>query len=135
MDMQNVNWLAVAAATVSSFLLGGLWYSPALFGRTWMAANGFSEADLQRRNMGKVFGLAFLFSLVMAVNLAMFLADPATTASWGATAGFLAGFGWIAMGVAVIAMFEGRPVSYILVNGGYMTVALVVMGLIIGAWR
>ena len=135
MDMQNVNWLAVAAATVSSFLLGGLWYSPALFGRTWMAANGFTDADLERRNVGRVFGLAFLFSLVMAVNLAMFLADPATTASWGAMAGFLAGFGWIAMGVAVIAMFEGRPVGYILVNGGYMTVALVIMGLIIGAWR
>ena len=33
----------------------------------------------------------------MAINLAMFLADAKTTATWGATAGFLAGFGWIAL--------------------------------------
>ena len=64
-----------------------------------------------------------------------FLADPATTTSWGAIAGFLAGFGWIFMGLGVVAMFEGRSWSYIFINGGYMTVALVLMGAILGAWR
>jgi hypothetical protein len=42
--------------------------------------------------------VSFLFSLVMAINLAMFLNDSKTTLAWGATAGFLAGFGWVAMG-------------------------------------
>ena len=135
MPIDNINWFAVAAATISAFMLGGLWDSPAAFGRAWMAANGFTDASLAGRNMGKVFGFAFLFSLVMAMNLAMFLADPATTTSWGAIAGFLAGFGWIFMGLGVVAMFEGRSWSYIFINGGYMTVALVLMGAILGAWR
>ena len=38
-------------------------------------------------------GLTFLFSFVIAFNLAMFLNDSKTTTSWGAIAGFLAGFG------------------------------------------
>ena len=32
-------------------------------------------------------------------------------------------------------LFERRSVAYILINGGYMTVTLTLMGLIIGGWR
>jgi hypothetical protein len=133
--MPHLNWLAVLAAAVSTFALGGLWYSPVLFGRTWMSANNLDEADLAKSNMAKIFGLALLLAVIMAANLAAFLAEPKTTAAWGATAGFLAGFGWVALGIATIALFERRSWKYILINGGYMTVSFTVMGLIIGAWR
>jgi hypothetical protein len=79
--------------------------------------------------------VAFVLSLVMAVNLAMFLNDPKTTLAWGATAGFLAGFGWVAMGIGIVALFERRSLKYVLINGGYLTVALTAMGAILGAWR
>jgi hypothetical protein len=133
--MPHINWLAVFAAAVSTFALGGLWYSPAVFGRTWMSVNNLSNADLAKSNMAKIFGLSFVFAFMMAANLAAFLAEPKTTASWGATAGFLAGFGWVTLGIATIALFERRPAKYVLINGGYMTVSFVLMGLIIGAWR
>ena len=135
MPVANLNWMAIIAAALSTFVLGGIWYSPVLFGRAWMRACGFTEQDLKRGNTGQIFGLSFLFSLMMAGNLAMFLNDPKTTAAWGATAGFLAGFGWVALSIAIIALFERRNWKYILINGGYMTVAFVLMGLIIGAWR
>jgi hypothetical protein len=135
MNPDHINWLAVAAAAASTFVLGGLWYSPVLFGRAWMAVNNLSEADLGRGNMARIFGLSLLCSLLMAANLAAFLATPDTTAAWGATAGFLAGFGWVFLAIAIIAQFERRPWKYVAINGGYMTVAFVIMGLIIGAWR
>ena len=133
--MPNINWLAVIAAALSSFLIGGLWYSTALFGRAWMRANNLTDADLKQGNMAKIFGLSLTFALIMAANLAAFLADPKTNAAWGATAGFLAGFGWATLGLATVALFERRSFAYILVNGGYLTVSFTVMGLIIGAWR
>ena len=71
----------------------------------------------------------------MALNLAMFLNDPKTTLVWGATAGFLAGCGWVGMGLGIVSLFERRPWSYVLINGGYLTVALVPMGAILGGWR
>ena len=133
--MPHINWPAVLAAAVSTFALGGLWYSPALFGRAWMSVNHLSKDDLAKSNMTKVFGLAFVFALFMAANLAAFLAEPKTTASWGATAGFLAGFGWVTLGIATIALFERRSAKYVLINGGYMTVSFVLMGLIFRAWQ
>ena len=135
MAFDQVNWFAVIAAAVSSFLIGGVWYSPALFGRAWMSANGFTETDLSQRKLTKVFGVSLVCSFLMATNLALFLSDPSTTVAWGATAGFLTGFGWVATGIAIVALFERRSWSYILINAGYLTVALIVMGAILGLWR
>src|SRR5215471_13123323 len=123
MDIRTLNIWAILSATLSAFVLGGLWYS-VLFRKAWMRANGYNEPDAPKGN-GKTFAIAFVLTLVMAFNLAMFLNEPKTTTSWGAAAGFLAGFGWIAMGIGVIAVFEKKPLSYALVNGGYMTIALV----------
>ena len=41
----------------------------------------------------------------------------------------------VAAGCAVIALFENRSWQYILVNGGYLITAFVLMGAILGAWR
>jgi hypothetical protein len=135
MDFSQINYLGVLVAALSTFILGGLWYSPMLFGKAWMRANNFSDADLQTFSKARMFGWSFVFSLVMALNLAMFLAGPTTDVSWGVTAGALTGLGWVAMAIAIISVFENRSWTYILINGGYMTVAFTLMGAILGAWR
>jgi hypothetical protein len=134
MNLQTLNIWAILTAAISAFLVGGLWYSPALFGAIWKKANRLGP-DEPPAATGKIFAISFVLSLVMAFNLAMFLNDPKTTLAWGATAGFLAGFGWVAMGIGIVSLFERRPWSYVIVNGGYLTVALVLMGAILGGWR
>jgi len=135
MNFELVNWPAVIIAVLAMFVIGGAWYSPALFGRAWKRANGFTETDLKGRNMAVVFGGSFVLCLLMAANLAVFLADAKTDVMWGVMAGSLAGLGWAAFSLAVIALFEKRPAAYILVNGGYLVVGFVAMGAIVGAWR
>lgn len=134
MTFHGMNIWAILASTISAFLLGGLWYSRFLFGAAWKKANRFGSGEPPAAT-GRILAISFLLSLVMALNLAMFLNDPKTNLAWGATAGFLAGFGWVAMGIGVVSLFERRPWTYVLVNGGYLTVALVLMGAILGAWR
>ncbi len=134
MTFHNLNIWAILTSTVSAFVVGGLWYSPLLFGAAWKKANRFGSGEPPAAT-GRIFAISFALSLVMAFNLAMFLNDPKTNLAWGATAGFLAGFGWVAMGIGIVSLFERRPLTYVLVNGGYLTVALVLMGAILGAWR
>jgi hypothetical protein len=133
MNLHTLNIWAIAAAALSAFLIGGLWYSPMLLGSAWKKANGFAGDGPSAGAKG--FAIAFILSLVMAANLAMFLNAPGTTLAWGATAGFLAGAGWGAAGIGIVAVFEGRSLGYVLINGGYLTVALTVMGAILGGWR
>ena len=134
MNMQTINWLAVLVAGISAFILGGVWYSPALFGNAWMKENNMTLEEVRRGNKGKIFGWAFILALIMAVNLAMFLADPKTDIVWGTTAGLLAGI-WVFAGIAITGLFEHKTARYIFVNGGYQLIALGLMGAIIGVWR
>ncbi len=139
MDLSSINFLAVIAATLSTFLVGWLWYGP-LFGKAWMNAVGLSEEQLQKGNMAKIFGLSFVFELIMALNLAMFLtgspeAAAQMDAGTGAFYGFLTGFGWVFFALAVNSLYEQKSWKYIFINGGYWAVAFTVMGLIIGAWN
>ena len=131
--MPAVNWLAVIAAAVSMFVIGGVWYS-ALFQKQWMAANGFSDEDMKRGSPAMIFGIAFVLSLLMAANLAFLVSGVPDV---GAVVGYAvaAGLGFAAFGLSVVALFERRPLMYHLINGGYLTVAFAVMGLILGLWR
>jgi len=129
---ESLNWLAIFVAALSSFLIGGIWYGP-IFGKAWMAENNFTEDQLKQRNMGMVFGVSFLLALFAAFNLAMFL-GPEATLSFGTMAGFLAGFGWVATMVGIHYLFEMKSLKLFFINAGYSTVALTVMGLILGAW-
>jgi hypothetical protein len=131
--MPAVNWLAVIAAAISMFVIGGVWYS-VLFQKQWMAANGFTDEDMKRGSPAMIFGIAFVLSLLMAANLAFFVSG---VPDLGAVVGYsvAAGLGWAAFALSVVALFERRPLIYHLINGGYLTVAFVVMGLILGLWR
>lgn len=142
--METINWFAILTAGVSAFVLGGIWYSPALFGTAWMKDNALTLEQIKSGNAAKIYGWAFVLTLIAAANLGMFLADtPAectgvcaqkTDIVWGSTAGFLAGI-WVFCFVAVHGLFEQKPVRLIFINGGYSLVALTLMGAIIGLWR
>src|SRR5690606_24412211 len=97
MEQFEINHWAVLVCAVANLLVGALWYSPALFYEAWMKENGFTEADLQKVNPAKTYGLTLVLSLIISYNLAFFLADEGTDATWGSTAGFLAGFGFSAL--------------------------------------
>ena len=127
-----INWLAVLVATVSAFALGGLWYGP-IFGKPWMALTGVTEEVAAGRNQGMVFGGAFFLTLLMVLNLAMFI-GPEADVAFGAMAGFFTGAFWIAAMLGVIYLFEGRPLKLFLIEGGYSVVALTIMGAILGAF-
>ena len=130
MDPANVSYLAVFVAALSSFLIGGLWYSPILFANAWMREAGVSESAL-RAHVGAVFAGAFVLSLVVAANLAFFLGRAAGLA-WGASAGALAGIGWACASLATVFLFERRSKLLIVIDGGYLAVSYTVMGALIG---
>ncbi len=128
---QNLNWLAVICAALSTFMIGGIWY--AVFEKPWMAANNFTKEQLLKRKMPVVFGLSLLFSIFMSINLALFIGQEDMV--YGIIAGFMTGFGWVFFAIGIIALFENKPLSYVLINGGYMIVSFTVMGAILAAWN
>lgn len=131
MDAPQINLLAVLLAAVAGFVLGGIWYGP-LFGKAWMAANGFTMDDLQRDfNPAKAYGLSLLFGLVAAYTFAMFLGSDLGL-HLGALYGFTAGLCWVGTSFATSYQFERRPPTLLMINAGYHTVQFTIIGAILG---
>ncbi|MEO7601683.1 MAG: DUF1761 domain-containing protein [Sphingomicrobium sp.] len=132
--MPDVNLLAVLACAVSSLVIGGLWYSPALFAKPWQQAAGLSEEQAKAGNPALIFGGAFVLSFIAAAVFAMFLG---TEMSLGAAtaAGFSAGLCWVAASFAINYLFERRPFKLWLINGGYHTLQFTAFGFILGAMQ
>ena len=93
--MPEVNWIAIVVAALASFLLGGLWYSPVLFGKAWQREAGLTDEQLKNGNMAKIFGLALILCLLAAWMFATFL-GPRPSLAFGFGAGFSAGLFWVA---------------------------------------
>lgn len=134
MDSAALNPLAIAAAAALSFLIGAVWYSPILFAKAWQRAAGLSDEQLKQTNLARVFGLAYLCSLVMAANLAAFLGGKASI-GFGLAAGGATGIGWVAMCFAINDLFERRPLALWLINSGYHALSLTLMGGLLAWWK
>ena len=128
-----LNWLAVVAAALSSFVLGGLWHGP-LFGAAWMKAAGVGAEQVKNGNKAMIFGGTFVLSLIAAATFAFFL-GASITATQGALYGLTAGLCWVTTSLGSIYLFEHKPLSLFLINGGYRTMQFTLIGLILGAWH
>lgn len=129
--MPEVNWLAVALSALSSLVLGGIWYSPALFAKAWQSAVGLSDEQLKSGNMALTFGLTFVLSFIAAAVFAMFLGTEMSVGA-ATAAGFSAGLCWVGAAFGINYLFERRPLKLWLINAGYHTLQFTLFGLIIG---
>jgi uncharacterized protein DUF1761 len=125
-----MNPWAILVAAVSSFLLGGLWYSPPLFGRAWNRENGSTPKP---GHPAKVFGVSFVFSLVAAAAFAWLL-GPSPSLRAGMLLGVVAGFGVAAASFGINYQFAQRSFTLWLIDGGYHTVQFVLFGAVMGLW-
>jgi hypothetical protein len=128
--MPEINWIAVVVAAVSSFVLGGLWYSPVLFGKAWQREAGISDEKLKQGNMAKIFGLSFVLSLLAAWNFANFL-GPRPSIVFGTAVGASAGLLWVASSFGINYLFERKSFKLFAINGGYHTVQFAIIGLVL----
>jgi len=133
-----VNYWAVLLATLSSMVVGAVWYMPGIFGNTWMKLTGVKmDKKMSPKDSVVTYSLTFVASLLTAYILAHvtflsnhffhhdFLQDALTTAFWL----------WLGFTFArfiVHDIFEGRRKKLTLINAGHELLTVMVMGLIIG---
>ena len=73
LDLADVNYLAVIAAIAVNMIVGAVWYSPLLFARPWMAANGFTEEQIKAQGSAtRGYIVSVIASVVIAFAIALF---------------------------------------------------------------
>jgi hypothetical protein len=132
--MPDINGFAVIAAAIAAFALGGIWYSPLLFGKVWQREAGVSDDAIRSSNMVLVFGGAFALTLLASAVFALFL-GPKPGLAFAAGAGAAAGIAWVAAAFGINYLFERKSLTLFAINGGYNAVMFTVIGLFLGLWH
>ncbi len=138
MDAVAINYLAVIAGAVSNMVIGGFWYSPLLFGKTWAALMGFNMPE-KNAEMKKAANKSYAINMVGALAMSYVMAHI-TGALAGSMSEALQGAFWVWLGfIAPVTLgsviWEGKPWKLYFINVGYYLVALMVMAAILFAWK
>ena len=133
MDLFDVNWLAVVAAAISGFVVGGIWYGP-IMGKKWLGAVGLSEADLQEGNMGKIYGGAFAFSLLASWTLAHTFSSYAMEMTFmvKVMTAFGIAIGFIIPAIGTNYLFSKKSKALFFIDAGYWSLFYITMGTVHG---
>jgi hypothetical protein len=130
----QLNYFAIVAASVAAFVIGGVWYSPALFAKAWQQETGLSDQQLAQRNPAAVFGVSFVLTLVASFVFALFL-GPRPAFGPALFAGVAAGAAWVATSFGINYLFEAKSLRLFLINAGYHVAQFTAMGAILGLWH
>lgn len=132
LSINAMDCVAILFAALGSFLLGGLWYSGALFGRIWQREMGDSR-KLGQGHPIKVFGLSFLFALVAAGSFYLLVgSNPGIERAL--TCGLLVGAGLVATSFGINYQFANRSAVVWFIDAGYHLLQFVIYGLIYTLW-
>lgn len=160
--MQLNFWLILVAGLIP-LVTGFVWYNPKVFGTAWMKSVNMTEESMKGANMALIFGLCYLFGVMLASALmtivihqmgfsSVFQGDTTPesaaymknffetygsrfrTFKHGALHGTISGL-FIALPVlGTCALFERRGFKYIAIHTGYWMLTMALMGGVICAF-
>ena len=131
----DINYIAVLAATFITMILGALWYSPLLFGNTWMKLMGFTEEQIKKDGSAKGMVVSVFTSFIEALVLAALIVMTSTgTFFSGVHLGAMIGLGIIAMVNLSNAMFNRESLKLWGIGSGYRLVYFMINGGILAIW-
>ena len=135
--MLGINDLAVVVAAVVAFVMGGLWYSPLLFGRAWMKLRRIGDTAAARTKMRPAEILAeFARALVVAAVLAGFVVHLGVVNWVGAIyLGLAVWIGFQATSIIGSVIHENYPWKLYAIHTGDALAKTLVMAVILGVWR
>src|SRR3954447_16266767 len=138
MTVPAINIWAVLLATLSSMVVGFVWYSRPVMGNRWMRLSGVSEEQVAKSPVP-----AFIATIIASFVTALVLAGAASIsqAYYGGSSlgnalitGLILWAGFTAARFVTHDAFDRRSPSLTLLNSGYELITIVVMALIIGAF-
>jgi hypothetical protein len=132
----EINFWGVLVATLSSMVIGSLWYTPKVFGNYWMRVAKVTPSGDSKDAVKPI-----LITLVVSFISAWVLAGSAAISQNFYGGNFLANAlitalilwaGFTAARFITHDAFEGRPAGLTVLNCAHELVTLLVMALIIG---
>lgn len=133
----HINWLAVLVAAIAYFMIGGLWYSKALFGTRWASLQKIDMNDPNvKKGVGAMMFYSFLLMLINVIGLAILVARmDLFIISSGFKLGIVTGLFFCVTAVSISFLYERKPLALYFISGGYQLVGNIVAAIILVVWH
>lgn len=133
----QLNWLAVLAATLAYFVLGGVWFIPKVFGDAWMRSIGWEPSEDDMPGAAVYLGpLVTCFVATVATAL-LARATGASGIGEGLVLGLVTGVGIAGTVLFVTGYFDPKkpkPMVWFAIMASYHLLGLVIAAVIVTAW-
>lgn len=133
----EINYLAVIAATLSTMIVGSIWYTPKVFGTAWMRLAKVTPGE-GKSAVGPILitlVVSFITSWVLAG--AIWIAFEFYGGSFLVSALLTGAVLWAGLTAARFIThdaFEGRPAALTLMNCAHEFVTIMIIALVLGVW-
>jgi hypothetical protein len=129
--------IAVFISAIAYHLLGALWYSPFVFGKTWQSLVGITEEQIKsmtKAKMIRAYGGTFVCGLMVsaAVRALIAIIQPVSIPEVGIVA-CLVSFGFVAMTHLPAFLYQEKSMRLYLIDTGYHFFAIQISFAILGA--
>jgi hypothetical protein len=128
----GISLLAVLICVLSSWLLGGLWYSNFAFGPIYAKETGGMKSE--RKHMSVVFITAFILWGITAAAFA-YCIGPYAPLGFAVMIGLFTGLFFVSTSFGVNYAFSGKSYKIFLIDSGYHVLQFVLYGVIFGLWN
>jgi hypothetical protein len=124
-------------------LLGFVYYHKAVFGKAWMDSLGITEEDIQKGNMGMIFGVSLVCAFLITFFVVFNVNGPGQegvngefdTLKHGAGHGLIISMMLVVPVLITNGLFERKRWKNLLINAGYWIPCLILMGGILDAMK
>jgi len=133
----HINWLAVLVAGIAYFMLGGLWYSKALFGTKWASLQKIDMNDPNmKKGVGAIMFYSFILMLLTAAGLAILIVRAGVMHIDGAVRlGLVTGLLFAVTSVSISFVYEKKPIALHFITGAYLLLGNIIAAIILVAWK
>lgn len=136
LEIQNINYMAVAIATIASYALGFAWYHWVLFGEAWASALGITKEEADNtEGLGGAFIISLISGLAKSICIALLIAVMNISGILGGA--FLGAIIASIFTVTSLGYYNGfarTPSKLTLINSAHGFVELSLIGAIIGVF-
>jgi hypothetical protein len=136
-ELQSINYVAVAVATISSYVLGFAWYHWAVFGEAWANALSITKAEADNtEGLAGAFIVSLISGLLKTLCIALFMAAMNITGALnGALFGAVVATVFIMTSLGYYNGFARTSSRLTLINSAHSIVELALIGLVIGVFN